>query len=131
MIIASLQVFALEWHDELIDMMLQLPIRDKQIVVERDESTKKIKRASYSFSFVRDNVAKKIQDILFKHEKEASKFSVKEGEILMQIKEYPNTYYTYSFGKDPVIPGRYLLLISVKQGSFPKPENMSYFLNLP
>ena len=126
LMIISIPGYALEWHEELIEMLLKQPIRDQQVVVERDEKYMTIKRASYRFSFNSDRLEKEVRQILFSHQKEAQKFSNNGREILMQVKEYPNTYYTYSLGLDPKNPGRFLLLISVKQGSFTKPEDISY-----
>ena len=125
-ILCGLQANALKWHDNLINYMLKQPIKDKQIVVERDETTMQIKRASYRFSFVRHDVAAKIRRLLYSHESEAQKFSNEGNELIMQVKEAPNTYYTYSFGHDPNFEGRYLLLISVRQGKFPNPGEFSY-----
>lgn len=107
--------YALKWHDTLIAMILAEPIRDKQIVVERDENTLEIKRASYRFSFAKDYLAEKVKSILYSHLAEAVKFSSEKGETLMQVIEKPNTVYTYRIGLDPSMEGRHLILISVKK----------------
>lgn len=118
-LMGSLCAVALEWHDSLMDYMMALPINDKQIVVERDEKYMRIKRASYRFSFERRDVERNVYLNLVSHMNEAIKYSHEKGELLMQVKEEPNTYYTYKFGKDPKNPRRYLLLISVTTGKKP------------
>lgn len=122
----SFQTYALKWHDELIEIMLQETIRDKDVIVERDEKTLKIKRAIYRFSFVKDNLADKIRSILYAHSNEAHKFSSEGNDVLMQVKEEPDTYYTYKLGTDPY-KGRYQLLISVNNGKNKKNVMTNFF----
>ena len=109
-------VFPLKWHDEMVRYLLTNDNVDKNMVVERNEHTNKIYKASYKFVINRNN--KDILDFikynLLDHANEATKFSLDNDKILLQVSERPNIIYNYRFDHDPKDKSQFVLLISVE-----------------
>lgn len=115
-LIIPFAVFPLKWHDEMVGYLLINDHVDKAMVVERNEHTNKIYKASYKFVINRNHkdVLDFIKYNLLDHANEATKFSLEQDKILLQVIEKPNIIYNYRFDLDPKDKSQYVLLISVE-----------------
>ena len=123
-LVTSVSASALDWHDKLVQWLMEKNQVEKSVVVERGQFDKRITKANYKFSFdiMDDGTFKLIKNTLISHSNDAIKFSTQgsDGTILMQVYEAPGRFYSYKFYKSS--PKEYTLIISV--GGTSKPISM-------
>ena len=123
-LVTSVSASALDWHDKLVQELMEKNQVEKSVVVERGQFNKRITKANYKFSFdiMDDGTFKLIKNTLISHSNDAIKFSTQgsDGTILMQVYEAPGRFYSYKFYKSS--PKEYTLIISV--GGTSKPISM-------
>ncbi|MCH5232812.1 MAG: hypothetical protein J1E78_04165 [Muribaculaceae bacterium] len=113
----SFTMSALKWHDDLIRNVVSNDNVDKNIVIERHNTTKKIIQASYKITIPKKekSVIAMVRKTLLDHSDEASKFSYDKDKILFQTIERPSTVYMYRLSTDASNHDSYELIISVEQ----------------
>jgi flagellar biosynthesis GTPase FlhF len=103
-----------DWHDDILSTMNSTDNVDRNIVVNRQPSTRVITAANYRYTFKSKALYASIRSKLLSREPDATSVIIrpgKDGEIIMKFKR-SNETRNYSLSR---IKGRYQLIISVNE----------------
>lgn len=101
-----------DWHDDIISTMNSTEDVDRNIVVNRQPTTRVITAANYRYTFKSKSLYASIRSKLMSREPDATSVIIrpgKDGEIIMKFRR-GNETRNYSLAR---IKGRYQLIISV------------------
>lgn len=103
----TMSIKALDWHDQLVNLLLDSNAVKKGVSVERQQyAPHRIIKGSYVFAIDKsaegESVAEDVKEILINQSLGATAFSVSDSgtTIILQVYEAPSLWYNYKLSKE-------------------------------